>query len=121
MRLGIGPAATGARSTLPAATLTPLFRGTTPSRPTTTAPIGLAVSHVYPANGTFTIRVTAVDSADNISPQAAQQTVTIQAVALETDPTDSTKTALAVGGTPGRDIITITPADASGNAVSVSI
>jgi Ca2+-binding RTX toxin-like protein len=65
--------------------------------------------------------VTAVDSAGNASPQRAALPLTIQAVALEPDPADPTKTALVVGGTTGSDVITLTPADPSGHSVQVSI
>jgi hypothetical protein len=83
---------------------------------------GLTVSHAYPVDGFFTPTVTVVDSARNFSgPAADPQGVGIQTLALETDPADNTKTALAIGGTPVRDVITITPADATGQVLSVSI
>jgi Ca2+-binding RTX toxin-like protein len=79
------------------------------------------VSHVYPANGMYTLNVTVVDGAGNVSPQPAVQTIAIQSLALEPDLADSTKTALVIGGTPGDDIISISPADVSGQTVTVSI
>src|SRR5262249_46940052 len=80
---------------------------------TVTGPSGTAVSHVYTATGTYTVKVTATDK-DGGTSAAATATDKITAVALETDPTDSSKTALCVGGTTGADTITIKPADANG-------
>jgi hypothetical protein len=82
------------------------------STQTVTGPSGTAVSHVYTASGAYTVKVTAKDK-DGGTSAAAAQTDTITAVALETDPTDPSKTALFVGGTTGADII-IEPADATG-------
>jgi hypothetical protein len=82
---------------------------------------GLTVSHRYPAAGNFTVKVTVVDGAGNASPQTATLPVSIQPVALEADPADGSKTALAVGGSVGNDHVTISPADATGQTVSVSI
>ena len=71
--------------------------------------------------GTFTVKVTAVDTAGNVSPAPGTQTITIQAVALETDPADSSKTALVIGGTTGNDTIIITPTNSIGTSVAVGI
>jgi CSLREA domain-containing protein len=80
---------------------------------TVTGPSGTTVSHTFTATGAYRVQVTATDK-DGGTSAAATQTDTITAVALETDPTDSSKTALFVGGTTGADTITIKPADASG-------
>src|SRR5262249_43909291 len=74
---------------------------------------GPRVSHVYPASGAYGVQVTATDK-DGGTSAAATQKDTITAAALQTDPTDPSKTALVVGGTTGADTITIKPADASG-------
>src|SRR5206468_1371750 len=71
--------------------------------------------------GNFTVKVVAVDGAGNVSPQPGSQAVGIQATAREIDPADNTKTALVIGGTGSSDVITITPADAAGLSVMVSI
>jgi Ca2+-binding RTX toxin-like protein len=82
---------------------------------------GLWITHVFPTSQTYRIKVMAVDSANNASPQAAMQSTTIQTVALETDPGDSTRTALVIGGTTGNDMITISPADGTGKTFTVRI
>jgi Ca2+-binding RTX toxin-like protein len=81
---------------------------------TVSGPSGMTVSHVFAGPGTFTVKVTAVDSA-GASSTPASAAVGVTAAALETDPTNASQTALFVGGTTGTDAITIAPADASGN------
>jgi Ca2+-binding RTX toxin-like protein len=66
-------------------------------------------------------QVTVVDASSNVSLPAPSGPIQIQAVALETDPIDGGKTALVVGGTPGSDTILITPVDATGQNLSVTI
>src|SRR5262249_8580315 len=83
------------------------------STQTVSGPSGTTVSHVYTASGAYAVKVTATDKDGGVT-SAATATDTITAVALETDPTDSTKTALFVGGTTGADSIYIKPADTSG-------
>jgi fibronectin-binding autotransporter adhesin len=80
---------------------------------TVAGPSGTTVSHVYTATGTYPVKVTATDK-DGGTSAAATTLDTITAVALETDPTDPSKTALVVGGTTSADTITIKPADAAG-------
>jgi Ca2+-binding RTX toxin-like protein len=80
---------------------------------TVTAPSGTTVSHTFTATGAYKVQVTAKDK-DGGTSAAVTQTDTITAVALETDPTDPSKTALFVGGTTGADTITVKPADANG-------
>jgi hypothetical protein len=82
---------------------------------------GLTVSQSFPATGTFAPRVVAVDPAGDAGPAAVGQPVTIQAAALEADPADGAKTALVIGGTTGNDVITISPADPTGQTITVSI
>jgi sugar lactone lactonase YvrE len=84
-------------------------------------PSGTVVGHAYAGGGTFSVRVTVVDSAGNVVPGAASQAVAVRAVALEPDPADATLTALYVGGTAGSDVITIAPADVAGQTVAVTI
>ena len=80
---------------------------------TVTGPSGTAVSHVYTASGTYNVQVTATDK-DGSTSTSATKTDTITAVALETDPSDPSKTALFVGGTTAADTISIKPSDATG-------
>jgi hypothetical protein len=80
---------------------------------TVSGPSGTQVSHTFTASGTRNVQVTATDRDGGVS-AAATQTVPITAVALQADPTDPSKTALVVSGTPGADTITIKPADAAG-------
>jgi hypothetical protein len=83
------------------------------SSQTVSGPSGTTVSHTYTANGAYAVKVTAKDK-DGGTSAAASQLDTITAVALETDPTDPSKTALFVGGTTGADTIIVKPADANG-------
>jgi hypothetical protein len=83
---------------------------------------GMTVTHVYPSRGNFTPTVTVVDSAGNVSrPATAAQQVSIVTLTMETDPANSGVTDLAIGGTAGNDVILITPADALGQILSVSV
>jgi hypothetical protein len=68
---------------------------------------GVAVDHVYTAPGSYTVQVTATDK-DGGTSAAVTRLVTVQVVQMQGD-------TLAVGGTPGTDTITITPADAAGD------
>jgi hypothetical protein len=86
---------------------------------TVSGPSGTTVSHVYTASGAYIVKVNAKDK-DGGTSAAASQTDTITSVALETDATDPSKTALFVGGTMAADTITLKPADASGR-LSVKI
>ena len=81
---------------------------------------GTPVSHVFTAAGTYTVKVTATDSAGNVSP-VGTQSVTVQAVALEADPLVAGAAALFIGGTTGNDTIIIKPTNLAGTSVSVSI
>jgi Ca2+-binding RTX toxin-like protein len=83
---------------------------------------GIIVTYVYQTDGNFTPTVTAVDSADNASePAAIPQQVGIVTVDMESDPVTSGETDLVIGGIPGNDVITITPADTTGQLLSVNI
>jgi Ca2+-binding RTX toxin-like protein len=86
-----------------------------------TGPSGLTVAHAFASAGKPTVQVTVVDPSGNVSPLAATQAVTVQAVLLEADPANSSQTALVLGGTPGSDAITIRPMDPSGTLLAVTI
>lgn len=62
------------------------------------------LSHVFTATGTYTVTATAIDK-DGGESALATRVVTIDAVALQPDPADPSKTALVVGGTTGDDTI----------------
>jgi Ca2+-binding RTX toxin-like protein len=86
---------------------------------TVSGPSGTQVNHVFAANGTFTISVTAADATGNKS-SAVSASTAITVVAMQTDPINSTQTALVVGGTSGDDTIVFTPADRQGG-INVTI
>ncbi len=67
----------------------------------------LKVTHVYTASGTYTVKLTVVDDDGGTATVSGQ--ITIKAVDLQTDPCDSTRTALVVGGTSGDDTIRFVP------------
>ncbi len=66
-----------------------------------------ALSHVYTSAGTFSVQVTAIDK-DGVSSRAASQQVAIAFAGLIPDPTNPSRLALDVVGTPGNDNIQIT-------------
>ena len=66
----------------------------------------VALNHVYLTTGTYTVTVTAAND-DGIASAPATTAVFIQTAAIETDPSDSSKTALYVGGTTGDDRISV--------------
>lgn len=70
---------------------------------------GVALQHVYLTTGSYTITATASND-DGIVSAPATLAVSIQTAAIETDPSDSGKTALFVGGTSADDRIVIRPA-----------
>jgi Ca2+-binding RTX toxin-like protein len=94
---------------------------TAPDTQVITGVSGTSVSHVFKTTGNFTVAVTAADSVGNVTPQSATVAATLSTLALEADPGDATKTALFVGGTTGGDVITITPTNAAGTSVSVTL
>jgi hypothetical protein len=76
-------------------------------------PSGTQVTHVFLAAGGYTITAMATDPNGHTSiPFFISASITT--VAMETDPYDSSLTALYVGGTTGNDTIAITPATTSG-------
>jgi titin len=75
---------------------------------------GVNVDHVFATTGTYTMAVTATDK-DSGTSAVASRTVTITAVALQTDACDPTKTALVVGGTTGNDAILFNPGSGPGD------
>jgi ELWxxDGT repeat protein len=79
-----------------------------------------ALTHIFTANGQYTVQVTATDK-DGATSAVVSQSITINAVEIETDPIDATKTDLVVGGTTGDDTIRITPnPDTSGIRVKIN-
>jgi Ca2+-binding RTX toxin-like protein len=81
----------------------------------TVPPLGPpTVSHVYAAEGTYTVTVTATDKDGGVS-AAVTHTIEVKAAGILTDPTDPTKTALYVGGTTGNDKIKVIQHGKTGN------
>jgi hypothetical protein len=69
----------------------------------------------FPTTGSPAITASYADTTDsNYTASTSSFTPTIQAVALETDPSDATTTALFVGGTAGNDTIVFNPGGGSG-------
>jgi hypothetical protein len=80
---------------------------------------GTQMTHIYAALGSYAIKVTATDPATPTNPSGntsltVSTMLSITTVAMETDPSNSSLTALFVSGTTGDDIIAITPASSSG-------
>jgi Ca2+-binding RTX toxin-like protein len=74
----------------------------------------LTISHTYTAEGTYTVTVTATDKDGGVS-LPATQTIVIKSAGILPDPTDSTKTALYIGGTNGNDTIKVIQHGKTGN------
>jgi hypothetical protein len=79
---------------------------------------GFQVSHVFPSPGVFNVNLSVNDPSGNPSATVALP-ITISTVLTETDPYDSTLTAVFVGGTTGADTIAITPV--SGGGINVGM
>ena len=75
------------------------------------------VNHVYTKTGTFTVTVTATDEYGHAS-TAATAPIKVVSVAVETDPFNSSQTALFVG-TSGTETIGFTPSGKSGISVTL--
>jgi Putative Ig domain/PKD domain len=75
------------------------------------------VNHVYTKTGTFTVTVTATDEYGHAS-AAAIAKIEVASVAVETDPFNSSQTALFVG-TSGTETIGFTPSGKSGVSVTL--
>lgn len=73
----------------------------------------LAVDHVFPREGAYTVHVTATD-AHGGSSTVASLAVGIAVAALQADPLDPSKTVLVVGGTLDADIIKLKPGNSAG-------
>jgi hypothetical protein len=76
-------------------------------------PSGTQARHAYTTPGNYSISVIATDP-NGHSSVPASTSVSITTLAMETDPYDSSLTALYLGGTLGNDTIAITPATTSG-------
>jgi fibronectin type 3 domain-containing protein len=85
-------------------------------------PSGIQVNHVYTTTGIYTVSLTATDPNGHAS-LPATLSVTVSTVAMETDPYNSSLTALYVGGTLGSDTIAIIPVVNNGvnNGVKVAM
>jgi RHS repeat-associated protein len=83
----------------------------------------LTTGHMFPATGTFTVKVKVADALGNVmkGPASLATPIAIKPVALEADPADPTKMALYVGGTTGTDTIVIAPTEPTGTSLSVTI
>jgi PKD repeat protein len=77
---------------------------------------GLAVTHAYSAEGTYTARLTATDKDAGTSAAATTSTV-VTRVALQDDPLHPGQLALVVGGSPGNDTIRVSAGRAAGDVV----
>jgi hypothetical protein len=84
---------------------------------TVAGPSGLTVNHVYPAAGSYTIRLTVLDAVGAVV-QRATQAVTIASVALEMNPSDNTTTVLAIGAAAAGGTFVLAP---STGAVPVAV
>lgn len=73
---------------------------------------GAHVSFRPGAEGNYRVQVVFRDAVGGQS--AAEQALRVSAVELQPDPLDASKTALAVGGTNGRDVILFTPGELAG-------
>ncbi len=84
---------------------------------TTSSGSPLLVNHVYTRTGTFTVSVTATDEFGHKS-AAATLTIKVVPVAVETNPFNTSQTALFVGGTTGNDTVSFA---ASGKSITVKL
>jgi hypothetical protein len=87
---------------------------------TVTAPSGAVLTHLFPSVKNYSVSVTATDAWGNAA-RGTSAVEQIQPVAMETDPFDNAKTALAVGGTAGKDTILVTAADGTGLSLNVTL
>jgi hypothetical protein len=79
---------------------------------------GTRMTHVFVSSGLYPVSLTATDPSNNPSAPVSTS-VSISTVVMETDPYNSSLTALYVGGTSGNDTIAITPV--AGNGVKVGM
>src|SRR5262249_20754836 len=76
---------------------------------TVIGPSGTTVTHAFPNEGSFTIGVTAI--APGGASAGAGRPIDISIVATQPDPTDPSKTVLAVGAAPDGDVLLVFPGD----------
>ncbi|MBL8821820.1 MAG: PKD domain-containing protein [Planctomycetia bacterium] len=69
---------------------------------------GITLDHSYANTGTYTVTVTATDKDGGIS-SVHSHSITITSTGLQDDPLDPGNRLLAIGGTPGDDLIQVTP------------
>jgi Ca2+-binding RTX toxin-like protein len=69
---------------------------------------GVQVQHVFPTEGVYTVRVTAVDKDGGVS-AVASHTITVEVAAVQPDPLNPGHMVLVVGGSTGDDKIDIKP------------
>jgi hypothetical protein len=81
---------------------------------TVSGPSGTEVTHVYTANGTNVVRVTATDKDGGVS-GAATHAIAISPSGLQDDPCQPGAQALVVGGTEGNDMIVVSPVGDAGD------
>src|SRR5262249_38050588 len=79
---------------------------------------GTQMTHAFRIPGHIVINVTATDPSGNTS-LVASTSLSITPIAMDTDPYNSSLTALYMGGTSGNDNIAITPV--AGNGVKVGM
>jgi Ca2+-binding RTX toxin-like protein len=87
---------------------------------TLSGPSGAQVTHGFLATGVVTITVTATDPKGNLS-SPVSTSVSLSSLLLETDPYNSSLTALYVGGTTGNDNIAITPVAGGGVKLGMNL
>jgi len=85
---------------------------------TFSGPSGTPATHGFLTTGVITITVTATDPKGNLS-SPVSTSVSLSSVLMETDPYNSSLTALYIGGTTGDDNIAITPV--AGNGVKLGM
>src|SRR5206468_1423310 len=87
---------------------------------TFSGPSGTQATHGFLGTGVTTVTVTATDAKGNLSAPVSSS-VSLSTVLMETDPYNSSLTALYVGGTVGDDNIAITPVAGGGVKLGMNL